>query len=83
LKRKIHKERKDCDGDTDPYFEELTEGSKNAIIPRAKYGIRNLWSTVREFEDEWFSSMHEGQNLRDMPENLTDEEQEEWCDKDY
>jgi hypothetical protein len=83
LKRKMHKEREECDGDANPYFEELTEDSKDAIIPRAKYGGRNLWSTVREFEDEWVSSMHEGQNLRDMPDNLTEEEQEEWCDNDY
>jgi hypothetical protein len=77
LERKIHKEREECGGDANPYFEELTEDSKNAIIPCAKYGDRNLWSTVREFEDEWFSSMHEGQNIRDMPENLTEEEQQE------
>jgi hypothetical protein len=83
LKRKMRKEREECDGDANPYFEELTEDSKDAIIPRAKYGGRNLWSTVREFEDEWVSSMHEGQNLRDMPDNLTKEKQEEWCDNDY
>jgi hypothetical protein len=83
LKRKIHKEREECDGDANPYFEELTEDSNNAIILRAEYGGRNLWSTVRKFEDEWFSSMHEGQNLRDMPDNLTEEEQQEWCDNDY
>jgi hypothetical protein len=61
LNRKIHKEPEKRDGEANPYFEELTEHSNDAIIPRAKYGGRNLWSTVREFEDEWFLACMKGE----------------------
>jgi hypothetical protein len=83
LKRKIHKLPVLCTGDANPHFEELTEECKDAIIPRFKFAGPNLWSTVREMEGEWITSLHEGFNSNSLPENLTEEEQSEWLENSF
>jgi hypothetical protein len=65
LKRKIHKLPVLCTADANPHFEELTEGSKDAIVPQFKFAGENLWRIVREMEDEWISSIVDGKEGTD------------------
>jgi hypothetical protein len=42
-----------------PHFTELTEASKEAVLPRHKYKNQNLWALVRKYEDGQLDHMHE------------------------
>lgn len=53
--------------DPNPNFHDMTEESKDTVIPYGYFDGENLWQRVREFKDKWIDGMHQ----------VTDEEREE------
>ena len=59
LMRKCYKLPIHVEEGDNPHFTEITEASRNAVIPRFIHEGQNLWNVVRSIENEQLTTLHE------------------------